>query len=99
MHADGQSDAQRTPAREFTLKICCTCTHAADAHPNKRTHHTHAQLGKWLVLLLGACSLMMATIEPRHSVMGWLRAVYYFTFTVPDLTPNVGLFWCVCVCA
>ena len=41
MHADGLSDAQRTPARASTLTICCACIHAAEIHPNKRTHHTH----------------------------------------------------------
>ena len=35
----------------------------------------------------------MATIvEPLRS-WEWIKPVYLFTLTVPDLTPNVGLFW------
>jgi len=42
------------------------------------------------------CAVMGALMYTSYAIMGswdFVNAVYYFTFTVPDLSPNVGLFW------
>ena len=51
---------------------------------------------KWTVLLQLLSCAIMATIVPLAQSWEWIKAVYAFTFSVPDLTPNVGLFWYSC---
>ncbi|EKX34956.1 hypothetical protein GUITHDRAFT_118887 [Guillardia theta CCMP2712] len=54
-----------------------------------RTCCTHTRVG-------ACCAVMGALMYTSYAIMGswdFVNAVYYFTFTVPDLSPNVGLFW------
>ena len=51
------------------------------------------EMFKWTLLLQLLSCAVMATIVPPDRSWEWIKAVYAFTFTVPDLTPNVGLFW------
>ena len=54
---------------------------------------TCLEMLKWTVVLQLASCAVLATIVPPAQSWEWIKAVYLFTFTVPDLTPNVGLFW------
>lgn len=43
-------------------------------------------------MVLLSCLITLPNVAPERS-WEWMKPVYLFTFTVPDLTPNVGLFW------
>jgi hypothetical protein len=55
----------------------------------------------WLVAVLAlSAALLLAgggdtAVFAAGRLAGWVEGVYWFAWAVPDLQPNVGLWWCV----